>query len=66
MSAVKQYILNEVKVIENECLEKGISSSEWVERYAEEYHRKYANGSIKKVSEDILPLRRDIAELTQH
>jgi len=31
MSAVKQYIFNEVKVIENECLEKGIYPAEWID-----------------------------------
>ncbi len=41
MSAVKQFILNELKVIEKECLEKGISPGEWIERYAGEYRRKY-------------------------
>ena len=41
----KEYILNEVKIIEKECLEKGISPIEWIERYAEEYSRKWLNHS---------------------
>lgn len=49
MGRVKQYILNELKVIERECLEKGISASEWIERYAEGFRRKYGNDNIQKV-----------------
>lgn len=49
MNKTKEYILNELKIIEQECMEKGISASEWVQRYAEEYHRKYGNGSMQKM-----------------
>ena len=41
MTKIRRYILNEVKIIEKECLEKGISPSEWIERHAEEYRQKY-------------------------
>lgn len=48
MGRVREYILNELRVIERECLEKGISASEWVERYAAEYRRRYGNGSMQR------------------
>lgn len=41
MTDFKRYILNEIKVIEKDTKEKGISPTEWVERYADEYHRKF-------------------------
>lgn len=44
MTKIQRYILNELKTIEEECMEKGITASEWVERYAEEYRRRYGNG----------------------
>ena len=48
MINVREYILGEFRTIERECYEKGITASEWVERYAEEYHRKYnLNGNME-------------------
>jgi len=41
MSRTKQYILTELKTIEKECQEKGISASEWVKRYADEYRKRH-------------------------
>ena len=41
MSAVRAYILKELEVIEKECMEKGISATEWVEKYAADFHRRY-------------------------
>ncbi len=49
MTKAHQYILNEVKVIEKECLKKGISPIEWIERYAEGYHRKWGNDSMPRL-----------------
>ena len=49
MTKPEKYILDEVEVIEKECLEKDISPIEWIERYAERYCRKYINGSIPKI-----------------
>lgn len=48
MSETEEYILNEIKMIEKECLDKGISPSEWVARYAEKYRRKRINGNLQK------------------
>ena len=45
MTKPKEYILNEVKIIEKECLEKGISPIEWIEKYAKVYRRRYCNSS---------------------
>lgn len=44
MNEYKKYILTELKIIEKECMEKGISASEWVERYARVYCKKNGNG----------------------
>jgi len=41
MTRTEKYILNEVKVIEKECLENGVSPSEWVEKHARSYRRKW-------------------------
>lgn len=41
MGKISEYILRELKIIERECLEKGISASEWIEKYADEYNRKH-------------------------
>ena len=49
MTAAQRYILGEVKIIEKECLERSISVSEWIERYAENYHRKYWNNNQQGV-----------------
>lgn len=49
MTKPQKYILNEVKVIEKECLEKGISPREWIERYAEEYRGKLGIADTEKV-----------------
>jgi len=38
---MKRYILNELKIIEKECMEKDITASEWVKKYAEKYRWKY-------------------------
>lgn len=44
MTQTERYILSELDTIVEECMEKGITASEWVERYAEEYRRRYDNG----------------------
>jgi len=49
MTETQNYILNEVKVIEEEYLEKGLSPCEWVERYAGKYHKRYWNGSMSEI-----------------
>jgi len=41
MSAVRAYILKELEVIEKECMEKGISATEWVEKNAKNFYKKY-------------------------
>lgn len=48
MTRTEKYILEEVKAIEKECLENGISPSEWVEKHARSYHRKWLNGKMQK------------------
>jgi len=50
MTAVQKYILNETKVIEKECLEKGITAREWIDRYAEDYHRRYWNNNTQTIN----------------
>jgi len=49
MTAARKYILNEAKVIEKECMEKGITAREWIDRYAEDYHKKYWNNTMQTV-----------------
>lgn len=49
MNKIKAYILNELQVIEKECMEKGISASQWVERYAEDFHKRYWNARVQRV-----------------
>lgn len=49
MTKIQKYILDEIKVIEKECMEKGISPIEWIKRYAEEYRQGYGNVSMSKV-----------------
>lgn len=44
MGRVREFILNELGIIEKECPEKGITASEWVKRYAEGYARRNGNG----------------------
>ncbi len=48
MTEFQRYIYSELKTLREECRQRGITPIEWVERYAESYHRKYANGSIVK------------------
>jgi len=48
MTQNRRFILNELKLIQEECMEKGISASEWVQRHAEEYRRKYGNGFMRR------------------
>jgi len=45
MDKSKQHILNELKTIEKECMKKGITASEWVAKYTEDYHRKYPDNT---------------------
>ena len=49
MSAVKSYILRELEVIEKECMEKGISATKWIEKYAENFHERYWNVKPREV-----------------
>ena len=49
MTAARRYILDEVKTIEKECLERGISSGEWIEKYAEKYHRRHWDSTRERV-----------------
>lgn len=50
MTAAQRYIFDEAETIEKECLEKGISVSEWIERYAENYHRKHWDFTRQRIS----------------
>ena len=38
MTKSKECMLDEIKTIEKECIEKGISANECIERYAEDYY----------------------------
>lgn len=49
MDKVREYILNELKIIKKECRAKAISPGEWVERYAQSYYRRYWNGNLERV-----------------
>jgi len=50
MSAARSYILKELETIEKECLEKGISASEWIEKNAEDFHRRYWDAKPREVA----------------
>ena len=41
MNKTSSYIVGELKTIEKECREKGISATEWVEKYAGDYRNKF-------------------------
>jgi len=53
MDRYKEYIFEELKTIEKDCREQGITASEWIERHAAEYCRKHwsdgaqSNTSVK-------------------
>ena len=49
MTPAQRYIVNEAKVIEKECLERGITAREWIDRHAEDYRQKFWNDSKQKV-----------------
>jgi len=48
MGKTREYIFSELKVIEKECFEKGITASEWVARYGEEFHKNHWNKNGQK------------------
>lgn len=39
----RRYILKEREIMERECRRRGITPSEWILRYAQGYHKKYAH-----------------------
>lgn len=48
MNRYKKYIFQELKTIEKDCREQGITATEWIERHAAEYCRKYWNFNEEK------------------
>lgn len=60
MTQNQRYILNELKTIQKECMEKGISASQWVEWYAEEYRRKNGYNGYSSVRKGVLIKRKEV------
>ncbi len=47
MTGFEMYIHSQLAVIEKECMAKGLSASEWIERHADEYWKIHGDKVIE-------------------
>jgi len=43
----KKYIFGQLETIERNCVEQGITASEWIEKHAAEYCRKHWHDNVQ-------------------
>ena len=49
MDRFSERVISEFKMIEEDCMAKGILATEWIEKYAENFHERYWNVKPREV-----------------